>query len=246
MSYPSGLAVDGSGNVYIADSGNNRILKEAFSGGNYTESALATSALSYPAGVAVDGTGDVYIADWGNERVLRETLHGASYVESTVSSEAITSPSAVAVASKGNLYIADVGSGQVLEEDYADAPALSFGPTTPGRTGSDSPQVVTVENSGNAVLSFPVPSSGTNPSIAANFVLSSESTCPVVDSGASTAGALAAGQSCALAVSFVPATTGTLTGSLTLMDNSLNSTGAQTIQLSGTGRAIAPRRSASG
>ncbi len=235
LSYPSGLAVDVSGNIYISDAGNNRVLKETVSGESYSESVLTTSTLSYPAGIAVDGTGDVYIADWGNARVLREILQGSSYVESTVSSAALTSPSAVAVASKGNLYIADVSSGQVLEEDYVDAPVLSFAPTAPGATSSDSPQVITVENSGNAALNFPVPGSGTNPSIAVNFSLGGASTCPVVNAGASSAGALADGQSCTLAVSFVPTTTGILSASLTLTDNSLNASGTQSIRLRGTG-----------
>ena len=56
------MAVDGSGNVYIADSGNNRVLKETLSGGSYTESTVG-SGLNRPIQLAVDGAGNVYIAD---------------------------------------------------------------------------------------------------------------------------------------------------------------------------------------
>ena len=44
--YPFGVAVDASGNIYIADTGNNRVLKETVSGASYTETTIATSTLS--------------------------------------------------------------------------------------------------------------------------------------------------------------------------------------------------------
>jgi sugar lactone lactonase YvrE len=63
---PEGVAVDGSGNVYIADFWNNRVLKETLSAGGYIQSVVAnaaTNGLHGPYGVAVDGSGNVYIAD---------------------------------------------------------------------------------------------------------------------------------------------------------------------------------------
>jgi hypothetical protein len=45
LAYPFGVAVDGSGNVYIADAGNNRVLKETLSAGVYTESTVPTSIM---------------------------------------------------------------------------------------------------------------------------------------------------------------------------------------------------------
>jgi hypothetical protein len=100
---------------------------------------------------------------------------------------------------------------------------------------------VTVLNSGNAILSFPVPSDGTNPNISANFTLDSSagSACPLANAGGSTAGTLYAGASCELSISFEPAFGGPLTGSLVLTDNALNQTtpnyATQTISLNGSG-----------
>src|SRR3990172_1528456 len=82
--YPAGVAVDGVGDVFIADSSNHRVrrvdvgtgLISTFAGtgtfGFSGDGAVATSAqLYYPRGVAVDGGGNVFIADSLNHRVRR-------------------------------------------------------------------------------------------------------------------------------------------------------------------------------
>ena len=92
---------------------------------------------------------------------------------------------------------------------------------------------------GNAALTFPVPATGANPAISANFTLNSSaaSACPVVTAGASQPGTLASGATCVLPISFQPAAAGTVYGTLTLTDNNLNAAGpayaTQTIALSG-------------
>ena len=81
LSFPSGVAVDANGNVYIADAGNNVIekvtpdgnLSVIAGGGALTPSTVAgpatSAALNGPSGVAVDTAGNVYIADTGNNFV---------------------------------------------------------------------------------------------------------------------------------------------------------------------------------
>ena len=60
------MAVDGWGDVFIADSGNNRVVEVNADGIQTT----VGSGLTGPAGVAVDGSGDVFIADYANDRVV--------------------------------------------------------------------------------------------------------------------------------------------------------------------------------
>ena len=116
------------------------------------------------------------------------------------------------------------------------APSLTFAPTPPGSTSSDSPQTVTLQNVGNAPLTFPVPSTGNNPSISSNFTLNSSAAgaCTVLNSSSSTSETLASGESCLLPISFVPQQAGSFNGSLVLTDNNMDATNAtQSIALSG-------------
>ena len=103
---PYGLKVDAVGNVYIADAANNRVLKETFSGGTYTQSTVGYS-LGFPSDLAVDGAGNVYIADSRNNRVLMEAPSGGSYTQSVVATSGLYLPQGMAVDGSGNLYISD-------------------------------------------------------------------------------------------------------------------------------------------
>ena len=69
LNQPSGVAVDGSGDLFIADSGNNRVVEVKADGTQVT----VASGLNQPFGVAVDGSGDLFIADTGNSRVMKVT-----------------------------------------------------------------------------------------------------------------------------------------------------------------------------
>jgi streptogramin lyase len=59
------VAVDGSGNVFVADSGNNAV-KEIVAAGGYITVNILGSGFSRPGGVAVDGGGNVFVADTFN------------------------------------------------------------------------------------------------------------------------------------------------------------------------------------
>jgi sugar lactone lactonase YvrE len=130
---PEGVAVDGSGNLYIADFENSRVLKETLSAGGYTQSVLANNAangLTSAFGVAVDGNGNVYITDGYSDRVLKETLSAGGYIQSVVANAAnngLQHPDAVAVDGNGNVYITDssltdASNSQVLKETLSLVP----------------------------------------------------------------------------------------------------------------------------
>jgi hypothetical protein len=115
---PEAVAVDGSGDVFIADTGNDRVVVDKPNGtGGYIQSVVTTD-LSSPLGVAVDGSGDVFIADAGNHRVLVDKPNGShgytgAYNQSVVAT-GLSSPLGVAVDGSGDVYITDNDSQRVL------------------------------------------------------------------------------------------------------------------------------------
>ena len=115
MNWNWGIAVDFLGDVYIADSANNRVLKETPSGGGYAQSTVG-SGLSSPYGVAVDVAGNVYIADSGNNRVVEVPLTSNGYGTQSTLVSGLNWPEGVAVDASGNVYIADTDNSRVLKE----------------------------------------------------------------------------------------------------------------------------------
>jgi trimeric autotransporter adhesin len=129
LNSPGDVAVDGHGNVYISDTGNNRVREVSASGtirtiagtgvaGFSGDRGPATSAkLDQPAGIAVDGHGNVYIADRYNARVRKVTPSGTittvagngqggvSFATGRATSTPLNDPFSLAVDAHGNLYV---------------------------------------------------------------------------------------------------------------------------------------------
>jgi kumamolisin len=122
---PNSVAVDGSGNLYVADTGNNLIRK--ISGGTASTLVGASYSLSGPQGVTVDGSGNVYVADTGNDVIRKVTPGGtvsiiggesgqSGYQDGAATTKALfNSPAAVAVDASGNVYVADFGNDVIRE-----------------------------------------------------------------------------------------------------------------------------------
>lgn len=112
---PHQIAVDGAGDVYVADTGNNRIAELAAGASVLTtaESSYGGVNLSSPQGVAVDGAGNVYIADTGNSRVIVVPANGLP----AELGSGFDTPVAVAVDASKNVYVSDSGLGAIAKID---------------------------------------------------------------------------------------------------------------------------------
>ena len=138
------LAFDGSGNLYVADGGNNRVLfypagsttatRVYGQNGSFTSNAVnnggvSANRLSTPQGVVLDSSGNLYVADEANNRVLfypsgsttatRVYGQGGSFTSNTpdaggVTASSLYQPYGLAVDSGGNLYVSDYQNNRVL------------------------------------------------------------------------------------------------------------------------------------
>ncbi len=132
---PHGIVVDGLGNTYIADFGNNKIRKISASGAvttyagtgaaGGTNNAVATSAtFNTPTGVAVDAIGNVYVADFFGNRIRKISPAG---VVTTVAGNGATGssdnaigtlatfskPTSIVLDATGNIYVTDNGNHKI-------------------------------------------------------------------------------------------------------------------------------------
>jgi uncharacterized protein (TIGR03437 family) len=139
LQFPLGVAVDKSGNLYIADAGNNCIRRVSPSGAIVTvagngnragfsgDGAAASSALlNIPSDIAVDGLGNLFIADAGNNRVRR--VDGVSGIISTIAggdnngfsgdggpatASLLSHPWGMTIDPAGDVYIADMVNNRI-------------------------------------------------------------------------------------------------------------------------------------
>jgi uncharacterized repeat protein (TIGR01451 family) len=133
LNFPNGLAVDAAGNVYIADSSNNRVRKVSNGtittiAGNGTpgffDGPAASASFNYPQGLALDSSSNLYIVDANNNRVRRVSngivttlagngIAGFSGDNGSAANAQLNSPRRIALDGAGNLYIADTGNQRV-------------------------------------------------------------------------------------------------------------------------------------
>jgi sugar lactone lactonase YvrE len=139
FNYPSGIAVDGSGNIYVADTTNNLIRKITNAGvvstlaglqnvAGYDDGTGSQALFNHPGGLAVDESGNVYVADTGNSTIRKitpagvvTTLAGLPTIAGLENGSGIYAllnhPQALAVDASGNIYVADTGNATIRKID---------------------------------------------------------------------------------------------------------------------------------
>ncbi len=107
VSSPEGMAVDASGNLFVADAGNNKITEYSTTGTVTTFTVANT-----PVGIAFDASGNAYVLEQGNNSVVKYT-GGMSGTATTGFITGLNTPGGIAVDASGNIYITNTGNEQI-------------------------------------------------------------------------------------------------------------------------------------
>ncbi len=193
---PEGVFVDAAGDIFIADSGNNRIREVVAStgiiksvAGNGTQGfsgdgGLGTSAeLGDPGGVFLDGAGDIFIADSGNNRI-REVVASTGIIKSVAgngtqgfsgdgglaTNAELEGPFGVFVDGAGDIFIADSDNQRVREVSASTGDIQSVAGNGGGANGGDGGLAT------NAQLSLP---GGVFADAAGNIFIGDSSNCDI-------------------------------------------------------------------
>lgn len=182
FSHPAGLALDGAGNVFVADSFTHTIRKitpagvvTTFAGSNAAtgsaDGAATVARFSRPTGVAVDASGAVYVADTGNHTIRKITTSGAVGTlaglpgvsganDGTGSGASFSQPAGLVVDASGTVFVADTGNALIRRVTSSGVVSLMAG--VPGIAGLadgvgldallDQPRGLALDSSGNLLV----------------------------------------------------------------------------------------------
>lgn len=173
---PMGIATDGSGNLYIADSFNSAIRKISADGevitvaGNgslgYVNGTGSVAQFYSPSALALDATGNIFVTDRGNNAIRKITPAGvvttfagngvAGYTDGTGTAASFNTPSGIAIDAAGNLIIADSGNNLIRKVTPAGVVTTLAGSRTAGYlngTGTaanfNKPSAIAIDATGN-------------------------------------------------------------------------------------------------
>jgi DNA-binding beta-propeller fold protein YncE len=158
FSDPLSIAVDSSGNVYVADGGNSRIQKFTDTGiflRTWGSFGSGDDQFRWPFGVAVDSSGNVYVADSYNHRIQKFTAEGfilKTWGSFGTGEGQFSRLSGVAVDSSGNVYVADSYNHRIQKFTSEGVFVKTWGSVGSSNGLFNIPAGVAVDSSGNVYV----------------------------------------------------------------------------------------------
>lgn len=133
ISAPSALAVDASGNVFVANSTGNSVTELTHNGVAATGSPFtAGGTMNAPSALAIDTSGNVWVANSGTTTLTELTSLGSSPAYSTISGGGLSGPSSISFDGLGNAWVTNYNNSIVSEFTSGGSPVSSTGYTVSG------------------------------------------------------------------------------------------------------------------
>jgi sugar lactone lactonase YvrE/uncharacterized protein (DUF2345 family) len=240
LDQPTGVALDSSGDLYVADIYNNRVLFYPYNsttatqvygqGGSFTTNyadngGISANSLNNPMYVALDSSGDLYVVDRSNNRMLfysfgsttatrvygqLNSLTATTANNGGVSANSFSQPWAVALDPSGRVFVTDYSNNRVLEYgSFGNVNVCPAGVNTPAPCNN----TVTMSYYAATATNFGATQVVTQGTSGLDFTLGSGGTCT---------GQVSAGSTCSVNVNFAPLAPGSRTGAVELFDNNAN------------------------
>ena len=163
---PEGVAVDGQGNIFVADTGNHRIQKYDRNGtflARWGGFGAGDGQFNYPKiavdghgnKIAVDGQGNIFVADWGNQRIQKFDGNGKFLLKwgSSGSKDGqFYYPVGIAVDGQGNVYVADTDNARIQKFDGNGKFLLKWGSSGSKDGQFGYPAGIAVDGQGNVYV----------------------------------------------------------------------------------------------
>jgi sugar lactone lactonase YvrE len=148
LSGPAGVTVDGQGNLYIADTGNNRIVYVPYNGiWEVSQASVLGTNLTSPLATAIDSSGTLYVADSGSGQIYKFPQPFSSGIQQLVA-VGYSNPSALATDASGSLFVVNQGGGSIVRIPNISG-SLNPNEAIQAGLGNANPYGLAVDQSGN-------------------------------------------------------------------------------------------------
>jgi len=154
LNFPRGLAVDTAGNIFVADTNNDRLQKFSPAGPFLNvigKRGQGQGEFVEPGGIAVDPNGFIYVADVANNRVQKLKPDGTFLAEWKGPEGGLQGPRDIAVGSDNSIYVADQGHAHIVKFDPNGKVLLVWGIPGKGEEEMGGPTSVAVDGKNNRV-----------------------------------------------------------------------------------------------